>query len=205
MAPAHPPRTSIIILIIIYKVRPVIITSGFQTGITAIIYIISLYPPFWAFPVHQRSSTSQYPSGAGVPSKHRRFYLHTPDRILGGLWRQAAQSTNNTNYSFILLRICKSHYLLIWDFIIYNSGYKHQTNMKHSRVIHVDNQINTPFSDLDLYCSLWAPETNWLSPVSPLGPPLVVAGTCNYTRFPRQPGHICLLWAITTIYTPTTL
>ena len=33
-------------------------------------------------------------------------------RILGDLWRQATQSTN-TNYAFILLRICKSHYLLI--------------------------------------------------------------------------------------------
>ena len=38
-------------------------------------------------------------------------------RILGGLCRQAAQSTNHTNYTFILLRIYQLFHLLIWYII----------------------------------------------------------------------------------------
>ena len=96
------------------------------------------------------------------------------------LWRQAAQSTKNTNNSFIFFRIWKSHWsetplYAFPDVYIAHIFHIHQFP---------DNHINT--THIWVLLSLSARDKLTLSPVSPLGPLLVVAGTCNDTRLPRQ-------------------
>ena len=123
-------------------------------------------------------------------------------RILGGLWRQAAQSTKNTNNSFIFFPDMKI--TLIWDAIIYISGCIHRTYISHSPI---SGQYHKHFflTHIWVLLSLSARDKLTLSPVSPLGPLLVVAGTCNDTRLPRQlESTYCGPWLVT-IYTPATL
>ena len=97
----------------------------------------------WVFPVHQRGSPSYYPSRAGVPYKHRRFYLLTPDSA--EYWVACADRPHNPLTQ--QLHVYPSPYILInpsadqIHHLIYNIVHIRGTNNEQFTIPVIPNDI----------------------------------------------------------------